>query len=370
MTGSSAAHSCVIPAAKYREYDRLRRPPSDNKPNSQPTIPPANPARDVHESPVRPVQQPAATPQKTGTRLPAPSIPVQVPETRILEGEEEATVEPTPAAIRIQLGPTPQRDGQILSLFDSTPAETPSRNRSALVNGQRNTTTTTPSKARPDHTTIAQSPASNIDRASRTPASSGKRFLLDTFATPLKRKREDDDEGTGTPSSSMKAFATPAFLRRSNTISIMETLAEEAEHDDDFYGTAGARAPPFKGKRGFVRSLSSIIQGMRNQEDDRLDEEMELMREMEGETEGFANVESLSTSKKRAANLAVPVDDSQVAMPLGPDRGSDSSEEEDEQLDDQNGQPRKPWKKKGLKRQTKRVISKCSCTTILVPSTR
>lgn len=42
-------------------------------------------------------------------------------------------------------------------------------------------------------------------------------------------------------------------------------------------------------------------------------------------------------------------------MPLGPDRGIEESEDDEAEPLGRDGQPRKPWKKKGLKRQTRRV---------------
>lgn len=126
----------------------------------------------------------------------------------------------------------------------------------------------------------------------------------------------------------------------------MDTLVEEAENDHELksMNIGRIRQPPFK-KRGIVRSLSSIIQGLRKQEDDKLDEELEMMREME-------NVDD----DHEPAKPAVQVEDSQVVMPLGPDQSIESEESEEEERD--TGVFRKPWKKKGLKRQTKRVISK------------
>jgi len=127
---------------------------------------------------------------------------------------------------------------------------------------------------------------------------------------------------------------------------IMDTLVEEAQDDHEIksLNMGRMRQPPFK-KRGIVRSLSSIIQGLRKQEDDKLDEELEMMREMEDADDDQAS-----------AKPAVQVEDSQVVMPLGPDQGIESEESEEEERD--TGVFRKPWKKKGLKRQTKRVISK------------
>lgn len=108
-------------------------------------------------------------------------------------------------------------------------------------------------------------------------------------------------------------------------------------------------------RRGLGRSLSSMIQAMRKDEDDKLDEEADIMRELEMEEEGIA-----VPRKPRASQILI--EDSQAAMPLGPDRGleSDEGSEEEPELGP-DGKPRRVWKKKGLKRQTRRVISKIFC---------
>jgi hypothetical protein len=317
----------LITAAKYREYDKLRRPTAKKTESQR-----INPAQPHHATPRK--AAPTATPQKPTSQFLRPNIPSLQ--------EEEAELEPTPAAVRMHLGPTPQKDGHILSLFDdlSSTASKPSRTALASIEANANFT---PSK--PSQLLFAEndSPPENVH--DRTPASSSKRFLLDSFVstTPLKRKREDEEPAHATPSSS-KGLSTPAFLRRTSNMLIMNTLVEEAESDHEIKSLnfGRMRQPPFK-KRGIVRSLSSIIQGLRKQEDDELDEELEMMREME-------DAESTKPT--------VQVQDSQVVMPLGPDKGIESEESEEEERD--TGVFRKPWKKKGLKRQTKRVISKSS----------
>ena len=236
--------------------------------------------------------------------------------------------EPTPACVRFALGPTPQKDGEILGIFDCLSAATPSKGSSEPLLIPDLAVAATPSKH----------PASSSEKnLSRTPQSSGKRFLLQAFAgTPLKRKREYEE---CTPSTAKRQFATPSFLRRN------VSLARIDEEDGD----VGFTAPPFK-KRNLVRSLSSIIQGLRKQEEDQMDEEWEIMRELEEEESGIARPTNAPT---------VLVEDSQaVEMPLGPDQGPERSENETENDPgslDANGNPRKVWKKKGLKRQTKRV---------------
>jgi hypothetical protein len=174
----------------------------------------------------------------------------------------------------------------------------------------------------------------------RTPQSSSRRFLFDAFAgTPLKRKSDDADldlENVEIGSVTKRRFATPAFLRRSFPLT---AISENASGPDN------SSTAPFK-KRGFVRSLSSIIQGLREQEEERMDEELDMLNEMEDEAMGVVRA-------KPAA--AVLVEDSQaIEMPLGPDQADVTDESSSD--DNASGFIRKPWKKKGLKRQTRRVI--------------
>lgn len=327
----------IVAAAKYREYDRLRRPSTKKSEVQDSSLSKA------HPTPKK--AAPAATPQKANPHFLIPALaPLQ---------DDEAEPEPTPAAVRMHLGPTPQKDGQILSLFDDLSSTASKPSRAALSTIQPNANFT-PSKPSQLLFTDNDSPPENL-HLNRTPASSSKRFLLDSFVStpPLKRKREDDEPATHATPSSAKGLSTPAFLRRSSNMLIMDTLVEEAENDDEMKMNIGRmRQPPFK-KRGIVRSLSSIIQGLRKQEDDKLDEELEAMREME------------NADEEDSIEDTVQVIDSQVVMPLGPDRGIESDESEEEVQN--NGVSRKPWKKKGLKRQTKRVVSEFLYTTTTMP---
>ncbi|KAF2005869.1 hypothetical protein P154DRAFT_456475 [Amniculicola lignicola CBS 123094] len=225
------------------------------------------------------------------------------------------------------IGPTPQRNGIVLGLFDHLPVETPSKRRAVLGEVVPNILKT-PSKH--DGKAASETSVETRARGERTPQSTGKRYLLDRFVTPQKRKSGE----IGTPTSALKEFSTPAFLRRDNVLAAVD---EEDEPTP--------RPAPWK-RRSLGRSLSSMIQNMKKQEEDRLDEEADIMREMEMEADG------LSMPRKQAVPQVL-VEDSQAPMPLGPDRGEESSEEEEEET---QGRPRKAWKKKGLKRQTRRVI--------------
>lgn len=233
------------------------------------------------------------------------------------------------------IGPTPQRDGIVLGLFDLLPMETPSKRRKVLAEVAPN---------------VLQTPSRNLrvkesetslpsGRGERTPQSISKRNLLDRFVTPQKRKRGEE----GTPTSALKGLATPAFLRRDATLDVIN-------EDDE----PTPRPAPWK-RRGLGRSLSSMIQSLKKQEEARFDEEEEIMREMEMEAEGIAVPKNVNLPR-------IVVEDDQQAMPLGPD-GADKSDGEGEKEDDDglgpDGQPKRVWKKRGQKRQTRRVISMC-----------
>ncbi|THW68735.1 hypothetical protein D6D25_01244 [Aureobasidium pullulans] len=79
-------------AAQYKEYDRLRRPPAKQSESQH-----AKPTKTLHATP-RKAAAPTATPQKPSSQFLIPSVPAK---------EEDVELEPTPAAIRMHLGPTP-----------------------------------------------------------------------------------------------------------------------------------------------------------------------------------------------------------------------------------------------------------------------
>ena len=237
------------------------------------------------------------------------------------------------------IGPTPQRDGIVLGLFDNLNAETPSKRRIIFGEIEPNVFQT-PTKN--DTEAASEASSASRTRGERTPLSVSRRNLFNQFLTPKKRKLDEE----GTPTSALKGLATPAFLRRENVLGRIEEADETTP-----------RPAPWK-RRGMVRSLSAMIKDMRKDEDDRLDEEADIMRELEMEEQGI-----LAPARPRV--YQVQVEDSQVVMPLGPDRGLESEEEEEEEELGRNGQPRKVWKKKGLKRQTRRSNSESSGILLL-----
>ncbi|KAK0336676.1 hypothetical protein LTR91_016702 [Friedmanniomyces endolithicus] len=353
-------------SVKYREFHRLRRP-IDHPPGTTKVVTPRKPVRHVRQpgsqhkrgalreragngngTGNRHDNEDAVTPRKAWKGA---GISLEV----VLEEEQE--MEPTPAVIRRALGPTPQKDGEVLGIFDFlAAAATPSKSGEGDVVGvegrHSREAAATSINDTPNKPAIRSTPSKRT--LSATPQSSSKRRFLDAFVgTPLKRRRLDD---APTPSSSRHHFATPSFLRRSFPL---------APVDEDV--TTGIA--PIPKKRGLVRSLSSLIQGLRKQEDKRMDDEWDIMNEIEAAGENSEDEADDSdrppSQQRQPSKVHVLVEDSQAAtlsepeMPLGPDQGAPGSDSEDDDggrvILGADGRPRKPWKKKGLKRQTKRT---------------
>ena len=90
-------------------------------------------------------------------------------------------------------------------------------------------------------------------------------------------------------------------------------------------------------------------------EDEKADEDLDLLRELEDD-----QCLVPKTGFKPPQRPRLLVRDSQVAeMPLGPDKGSSSDEEEDT-VQDGEEKPGRRWKKKGQKRTTRKVNIKPS----------
>ncbi|RDI79772.1 hypothetical protein Vi05172_g10281 [Venturia inaequalis] len=305
-------------AAKYKEYNKLRDILSGKAKDQQPAITSTKrrAAPEFRQSPPKRSRTPEATPSK------------QQKHSQI-EDDAQGMEVATPVVKRTIFGPTPQKDGQVMGIFDLLPGETPSRLRTVLGSANVNVART-PSK------TLGAYGDDRVEerlRGSRTPLSTGKRFLLDSFVTPRKRKEND----CTTPSSSIKEFATPSFLKRD--LFALSTVNEEPQSPE--------MARPWK-RRTFGRSLSNMVKDMREKEKEKEDEEWELMREME-ETDYR---EVVGTRKKPAPPPKAHVEDGQVQLDVDGFVPSDFESDEDAQATETK--LRKVYKKKGLKRQTRR----------------
>lgn len=101
--------------------------------------------------------------------------------------------------------------------------------------------------------------------------------------------------------------------------------------------------------RPLVRGLSSMVAELRKMEDDAHGDDEEAMREMEAEMEGGGE------QKK----VKVVENNPDTGLPPAPE-GAWAEEQVEEELpsgEEEEGAKRPKWKKKGLKRQHRRVIS-------------
>jgi hypothetical protein len=163
-------------------------------------------------------------------------------------------------------------------------------------------------------------------------------------------------KGPGSVSKSL--FATPAFLKRGHKP--LEAVDESGEVVEEVRPLRLPRKP-------LVRGLSSVVAGLRKLEEEKLDGEMEAMREMEAEMDGDGMQPPTKRQKTTPdeADTGVPSEveeeDSQQQLSTtkkpvllgGFDDENLLDSDVEEQLD--RGQPLRVYKKKGQKRTTRRV---------------
>ncbi|KAJ9611330.1 hypothetical protein H2200_004514 [Cladophialophora chaetospira] len=301
----------------------------------------------------------------------------------------------SPRVLPHAIGPTPRRDGTVLGIFDllshtgsqrSSQATPSSRKRkiNALYGhesrdeqGQQEIAQTPSQKPRmstdhADGNPSAGTPRSNMDTGKRnhprTPASDGKKFMLNHFfATPSTVRFGGmigaNAEG-GTPARSQTPLrdlvlgitskqhkkgeaeavandATPPYLKRS--FSFKDRLLS-ASGDAKPNSTAGRRS--LNGSsvqaRFAPKPLSQIIAD-RQQE---ADEEKEHPPEQRSEEEDEDELDALREMEANQINILV--EDSQIM--------DESGQTIDNTKADGEEQPVRSWKKKGQKRSTRRVI--------------
>ncbi|KAI1851265.1 hypothetical protein JX266_003340 [Neoarthrinium moseri] len=235
------------------------------------------------------------------------------------------------------IGPTPQRDGRVLGLFDlleENDENTPSRARYG------DTTVSDPQvHATPTKRSFAEMDPESAVKLGRTPQSASKRAMLDTFMTPLK-KRDPNVQGARTPSTTSKLqFSTPAFLRRAPLPPVDE--------DGKYVSPRPLRLP----RKPLVRGLSSVVASLRKMEEEKLDDDLEALREMENDAEPSEAPKVVQP--KAMEDVLIP--DNQAPQLLGgfDDEGRFDSDPEEQRGRD--GQPLRVFKKKGQKRTTRKV---------------
>ncbi|KAL2004298.1 hypothetical protein VTN02DRAFT_4023 [Thermoascus thermophilus] len=345
-------------AAKYKAYSRLRShdQSSTDKGKDTPTkrtvplkLEHQESKKRKHGSPTGPGNHPStSTPRKAARgdfstpmkgRVsnihPSHLDPYDSPSTlrRLFSPSTHKQGEPSPLPLKTAIGPTPQRDGKALGLFDLLSASggstaTPSAQRLATVSGEA---MQTPSRKR-NLDTIKEEDEEEEEtgRIERTPASSSKKLYLENlFATPTTLRYaamvEDENDGKppnrAVPDPSTKAAEEPD---ESETPSFLRRIHSGVFTDSSGLSPIAVRKPQ---QRFVGKGLSALVKGLRvmarDMEAEKAQDDWDVLREMEAE---------------QAANNDVQVADSQAA----PGTGEEAT--------------RRPWKKKGQKRTTRRVV--------------
>ena len=235
---------------------------------------------------------------------------------------------------RAFVGPTPQRDGKVLGLFDLLDEEerTPVKRRT----GARVSEDVQPIQL--------QTPRKKVDeefvtplRHGRTPMSSGRRYLLNTIVTPAKRK---------SPEAGLDV--TPAFLRRGGQW--LKTQRYDENGEPEFDSPVAIRLPVKP--RG--KTLSTLIADLRKLGDERLDDDLDVLRDIENEAAGGKSQSDGGNAQGGGRQTEPQTEKADADAPPAASTKLDQAPS--------RGAPDTSYvrKKKGAKRTTKRATSKHS----------
>jgi DNA replication and checkpoint protein len=283
------------------------------------------------------------------------------------------------------IGPTPQRDGKVLGLFDLL--SNSGRSSQATPSARKRKIDVLYSEHEKEEEMVAQTPGRQQQKSggdllehltgdvfdsasrrkhSRTPASEGKKFMLSQFfATPttLRYTALGDDGNTDgrvvdkTPLRSMVLGlspsqpingdspgpdATPAYLKRSFTFkerllsaSNVSTTQTTRDQGLDFTSPMAVRRGPrpLQRTRSMPKLLSQIVQDLRKLEDEQNEDDLDALREIEGNVNiGVQANNSQDLNQTLVGEIQL---DGNIAEAI-------------------ENQPPKVWKKKGQKRTTRR----------------
>lgn len=233
----------------------------------------------------------------------------------------------------------------VLGLFDNLSSgpqsKTPSRHASLLA--VTDNVQATPSRRPSSQNDEAHLPSTG-KRHRKSPLSASKQTQLNTYLTPFtNRILKHGTPGSRGSVSKLRFDDTPAFLRRDSQRNVPGKENEGLDKDISWSPVAVRKIPKaYAGKR-----LSALVQGLRDMEEERLDEELDMLREMED-----------SDAPTNQIQPKILVNDSQRPdMPLGPDGDIESEDEiSPHEGKGRGGNPLKVWKKKGQKRTSRKVV--------------
>lgn len=274
-------------------------------------------------------------------------------------------------AVPTSIGPTPQRDGRVLGLFDSLPFKDADIDSPCKPNGAVRLSQVIEAGREVMAAAAAATPrkaggrgADGAGSLGRTPSSrhkshersSPRKGILSTPLKPDGGKAVVKTPGTSNSVSKLQ-FQTPAFLRRIPMPKINE--------NSEFLSPEPIRLP----RKPLLRGLSSVVADLRKMQEEELDDDLDALREaeMEGPSSKPVNRTVLSdktnippaatsTEKQDAASILAEDAEKKALGLLGgfDDEGEDDSAGEQDAGLDRNGNPLRLYKKKGQKRTTRR----------------
>ena len=322
-------------ASKYKEYTFLRSLPSKDLSKTAPTggLTPSASRKRKPEDPF------LVTPSKRSRQALTKTNEASTPRKQISTSTSDLYDSPsavrklfTPPVLRTSIGPTPQKNGHVLGLFDYL---------------------TPPELTR----SISVTPQKSSSELSNNCAPLSARKVLPNYVTPSKSHASFTHHG-GTQSVSKLDFTTPEFLRRApaphhrkSSEAHMEDIRQDGTEDTISNSPVLACMPA----KPPVRGLSSMLAKLRQMEEEALDEDLDVLREIEADGKD-------ANSVREGKKMESLVKHSQVELPLGADGvGTDGKEEVSDDSDisreglGRDGKPLMVWKKRGQKRTTKRV---------------
>ncbi|RKF78210.1 DNA replication regulator SLD2 [Golovinomyces cichoracearum] len=267
--------------------------------------------------------------------------------------EDEFDSYHTPSVVRnlftpskISLGPTPQKDGHVLGLFDLL-REPESNNYS-----QAQKFTTSPTSYVSNHVLNVHSEEDKHcenPQQSMTASLSEKQDKPDPFSTPSKDLTSNLYMNKS-PSVSKLNFSTPSFLRRDNQQSQLSTDSE--------VGQVLLISPqPVRAikRRPAIRGLSRILADLRESQDESLDSELEVLREIEAEEMNVGtSILPVEIRKKKSSHSPSNFYVKDVLR----DNSITVDSETLGKIQDASDQPPLTYKKRDQKRTTRRVQMK------------
>ncbi|KAF3923322.1 hypothetical protein ABW21_db0203205 [Orbilia brochopaga] len=233
------------------------------------------------------------------------------------------------------VSPTPQKNGKVLGLFDKLPGMTPTPQKRSREAGDdkllANLTGSAKKKAKAFHDSpIANSDSSDDDTYTPLDPTTPSRKRRYEFQTPLSKKsKAKADE--------VDPFATPAFFRVSQcTFELKESGSPVTPDIKQFL--------PNRGMIGKVKPLSTLVKELKEMQDSYEDPGADVLRELE-QNELFGGDEPVAKADDAAARI------SKMADALLPPLDLEKAEE----VENENAKKPPAYKKKGQKRQTRRV---------------